>query len=65
MRAVRDAQQVIEEVIQHLTSLPNATVEVTMDIRATTSDGVPDNIVRTITENCRTLGFTSQEFEEE
>ena len=65
MRTARDAQQVIEEVIQHLTSLPNATVEVTMDIRATTSDGVPDNIVRTITENCRTLGFTSQEFEDE
>ena len=41
MRAARDAQQVIEEVVQHLTSLPNATVEVTMDIRATVSDGVP------------------------
>lgn len=64
-RASRDAQQVIEEVILHLTSLPNATVEVTIDIRATTSDGVPDNIVRTIMENCRTLGFTTQEFEDE
>ena len=65
IRAGRDAQQVIEEVVQHLTSLPNVTVEVTMEIQAATSDGVPDNIVRTITENCRTLGFTSQGFEEE
>ena len=62
---MRDAQRVIEEVVQHLTSLPNVTVEVTMEIQAATSDGVPDNIVRTITENCRTLGFTSQDFEDE
>ena len=65
MRAARDAQQVIEEVIQHLTSLPNTAVEVTMEIHVNASDGVPDNIVRTVTENCRTLGFTSQEFEDE
>ena len=65
IRAARDAQRVIEEVVQHLTSLPNVTVEVTMEIQAATSDGVPDNIVRTITENCRTLGFTSQDFEDE
>ena len=65
IRAARDAQRIIEEVVQYLTSLPNSTVEVTMDIQAVTSDGVPDNIVRTITENCRTLGFTSQGFEEE
>ena len=65
IRAARDAQRIIEEVVQYLTSLPNSTVEVTMDIQAVTSDGVPDNIVHTITENCRTLGFTSQGFEEE
>ena len=39
--ASRDAQKVIEEVILHLTSLPNATVEITMEIQAITSDGFP------------------------
>ena len=65
IRAARDAQQVIEEVIQHLTSLPNATVEVTMDIRATVSDSFPQDIVDIVRANCQTLKFTSQEFEDE
>lgn len=65
MRVVRDAQQIVEEVVQHLTSLPDATVEVTMEIQATTSDGFPEDAVHTVTENCRTLKFTLQGFEEE
>ena len=59
------AQRVIEEVVQHLTSLPGADVEVTMEIQAKVSDGVPDDVVRIVTENCRTLRFTVQSFEEE
>lgn len=65
IRAGRDAQQVIEEVVQHLTGLPGADVKITMDIEANVSDGVPEDVVRTVTENCRTLNFTTQEFEEE
>ena len=65
IRASRDAQQVIQEVVQHLTSLPNATVEVTMDIQATVSDGFPKDIVDTVKANCQTLKFTSQGFEDE
>ncbi|MXY26782.1 hypothetical protein F4Y59_01315 [Candidatus Poribacteria bacterium] len=65
IRTGRDAQQVIEEVVQHLTSLPGADVKITMDIEANVSDGIPDDVVRTVTENCRTLRFTTQEFEEE
>ena len=65
IRVSRDAQQVIEEVVQHLTSLPNATVEVTMDIRVTVSDSFPQDIVDIVRANCQTLKFTSHEFEEE
>ena len=65
IRAGRDAQQVITEVVQHLTGLPSANVEVTIEIQAKVSDGVPEDVVRTVTENCRTLRFTSQGFEEE
>ena len=65
IRAGRDAQRVIEEIVQHLTSLPGANIEVTMEIQARVSDGIPDDVVRTVTENCQTLRFTTQEFEEE
>ncbi len=62
-RLGRDAGQIAEEVVQHLAGLVGADVSITLEIRATIPDGVPDNIVRTVTENCRTLRFTSQEFE--
>jgi hypothetical protein len=39
-------------------------VEVTVEIRATNPDGFPDITVRTVSENARTLRFTSHEFEE-
>ena len=65
IRAGRDAQKVIDEVVQHLTSLKGAKVEITMEIQANVPDGVPDNVVVIVSENCKTLKFTSQGFEEE
>ena len=65
LRASRDAQNVINEVVQHLTGLSDSNVKVTIDIEATFADGVPEDLARTLTENCRTLGFNSQEFEDE
>ncbi|HEU5434045.1 MAG TPA: hypothetical protein VFU81_20415, partial [Thermomicrobiales bacterium] len=54
----------IEEVVQHLTALPGATVRVTLEIEADAAVGVPDDIVRAVVENSRTLKFHSAEFEE-
>ncbi len=62
-RVTRDAAQIAEEVIQHLASLVDARVEVTLEIQAVVPDGVPDNVVRTVTENCVTLKFTGHGFE--
>lgn len=64
-RAGRDAGQIAEEVIQHLTALMGADVEVTLEIQARVPDGVPENVMRTVLENCRTLKFDSHEFEDE
>ena len=64
-RVGRDVAQVAEEVIQHLVSLMGAEVEVTLEIQARIPSGVPDNIERTVTENCNTLGFTTHGFERE
>jgi len=64
-RISRDAGQIADEVIQHLTKLDAAEVELTLEIQAKIPDGVPDDVVRTVTENCRTLKFKQFAFEEE
>jgi predicted AAA+ superfamily ATPase len=56
-RVGRDASRIAEEVIAHLTGLVGATVKVTLEIEATLPSGAPVNVVRTVTENSRTLKF--------
>ena len=51
--------------VQHLTSLKNAKVKVILEIEAEEEEGIPDNVIRTVSENCKTLKFKSQGFEEE
>jgi len=64
-RLGRDAGEIAEEVISHLAGLVGAEVTVTPDIDATVPSGAPDNVVRTVTENSRTLKFSDQGFESE
>lgn len=63
-RAVRDASEVIEHVITHITGLPEANVKLTLEIEAEIPDGAPENVVRTVTENSRTLNFNDSGFED-
>ena len=63
-RVGRDASRIAEEVIAHLSGLVGAEVTVTLEIEAEIPDGTPDNVVRTVTENSRTLKFGSHGFEE-
>jgi predicted AAA+ superfamily ATPase len=65
MRINRDTPAIANEVIQHLTALNGARIKITLEIEAEIPDGVPDDVVRTVTENCRTLKFNSQSFEQE
>jgi hypothetical protein len=64
-RVGRDASRVAEEVIAHLTGIVGATVTVTLEIEAQIPSGASDHIVRTVTENSRTLKFSSHGFEKE
>jgi hypothetical protein len=64
-RAGRDASKITDEVITHLVGLIGSSVQVTLEIDADIPAGVPDNVVRTVTENSRTLKFTSHGFESE
>ncbi len=65
LRVGADAGKVAQEVIAHLTSLRGAQVRVTMEIEAMVPEGIPDQVVRTVTENSRTLKFSSHGFERE
>ena len=47
------------------TILHGAIVDITLDIHAELPGGAPDNVVRTVTENARTLEFKAGGFEEE
>jgi hypothetical protein len=64
VRISRDAAKVADEVVQHLTGLEDSDVTIRMEITAQAPAGVPDNVLRTVTENCRTLKFNTAEFEE-
>lgn len=63
-RVGRDAGRIADEVISHLAGLVGSRVSVTLEVHAEVQDGVPEKVVRTVTENCRTLKFQSQGFEE-
>ena len=62
MNEVCDAGQIAEEVIAQLSS---ARVTVTPEIEAEAPDGVPDEVVRIVSENSRALKFKSYGFEAE
>jgi hypothetical protein len=62
-RVGRDAGRIAEEVIAHLIGQLGTEVTVTLDIEARSPKGFPDQIVRIVLENGRTLKFTTCEFD--
>ena len=64
-RVGRDAGRVAEEVIAHLAGQMGADVKVTIEIEAELPNGASDQLVRTVSENARTLKFDSHGFEKE
>jgi len=61
----RDAGRIAEEVITHLTGLVGSSIKVTPEVEAEVPQGALVNVVRTVTENSRTLRFTSSDSETE
>ncbi len=64
MRLSRDAGQIAEEVIQHLAALPSSEVKISLEITADTPQGIPEKTVRVLLENCKTLKFKVNDFED-
>lgn len=63
-RIGRDVQRLVEEVISHLNSADGAQVEVTLEVNVQAPFGLSQQVVRTVSENCRTLHIDDFGFEE-
>ena len=57
-RVNRDVNNYVQEIIQHLMAVDGSEVELKLEVEVTAPDGIPNNVVRTVSENCRTLRVT-------
>ena len=64
-RVGRDAGRIAEEVISHLVGQIGSDVKVTLEIEAILPEGASEQIVRTVSENSRSLKFDTHGFEKE
>ena len=65
LRAGTNAGRISEEVIRHLSGLVGAAVQLTLELQVEVPDGIPADRQRIVNENCRTLKFRHNGFEEE
>jgi len=63
-RIGRDVQKLVEEIINHLTTVDDTQVEVTLELNVKSPSGLPKEVVRTISENCKTLHIKDYGFDE-
>ena len=63
-RLGRDAGRISDEVLTHLTSLVGAKAKIVLEIEVEVPNGIPEDKMRIINENCNTLKFKGQGFEE-
>ncbi|WP_397428514.1 ATP-binding protein [Proteiniclasticum sp.] len=63
-RIGRDVQRLVEEVINHLTSVDGTTVEISLEVNVKAPEGMSPQVVRTVSENCRTLKVSSFGFDD-
>ncbi len=63
-RIGRDVQRLVEEVINHLNSVDGAQLEVALEVNVKSPEGMSQQVVRTVSENCRTLRVGSFGFDE-
>jgi hypothetical protein len=63
VRAIRDLQSILENIVAHLQGAEAGEVTLTLEVQAT-AESFDDRIERTIKENATQLGFANSEFEE-
>ena len=61
-RPARDIHQIVEAVVEQLTTLPGSEVTLKLEIDAEVPSGLDRAKVRTLIENANTLGFIEKTF---
>ena len=64
-RINRDVQNLVQEVISHLSELDDCNVEITLEVSAHSDNGFDVPTIRTVSENCKTLKVDNFGFETE
>ncbi|MDP6996548.1 MAG: hypothetical protein QF569_10425 [Candidatus Poribacteria bacterium] len=64
-RVGRDAGQIADEILSHLTSLPGVEATISMEIEIKVPGGVEGHVVRIVKENANALNFEDALFEDE
>lgn len=62
-RIIRDVQKYVEEIISHLIDVNDSSVEITLEVKATSDSGFTQPTIRAVSENCRTLKIDNFEFD--
>jgi hypothetical protein len=62
-RPARDMHQIVEAIVEQLTTLPGSEVSLKLEIDAEVPGGLDRGKVRTLLENANTLGFIDKSFE--
>lgn len=62
VRAIRQLEEILRNVVEHLNAAPGGAVKLTLEINAS-SAGFDDRVRRVVSENATQLGAKSQEFE--
>jgi len=63
VRAVKELRDYLDEVINHLSSVDDCDVELSLEVSANAKNGFSQETVRTVSENCRTLKINNFGFE--
>ena len=63
-RVNRDINNLVSEIVQHLMAIDDATVELKFEVDVEAQNGIPSSVVRTVSENCRTLKVTDFGFDD-
>jgi hypothetical protein len=62
-RPARDIHQIVEAIVEQLTTLPGSQVKLRLEIEAEVPGGLERAKVRTLIENANTLGFLEKSVE--
>ena len=64
LRINRDVSNLVENIINHLTAVENSKMKISLEINMTAPE-IPQSVIRTVSENCKTLKITNFQFNED